>query len=209
MDNKEAAVEVKKAVYLAIRRLMEPGKGARAGGLTSGGTAMLAKLRRAAGKSVEQCPEVWEITISALAEDHLQGQSNYMERARAAFTALSLFGMHQQGKSESISGKNPFGMAVRAIVAPDKSNEDGIRRRFNALCTAVSFDELVVHTRALVQLMKQKDVTLDYPDFAEDLFWYQVSEQSRNNTRMRWGRHFYRMNKPDDNNNNQEGNDNE
>ncbi|MCL1803017.1 MAG: type I-E CRISPR-associated protein Cse2/CasB [Eubacteriaceae bacterium] len=204
MNNREAANAVFRSVSQSVRKLTEKGSGSRTGKLSSYATSSLAMLRRGAGKKVAECPDVWDITLGYLPD----GDMSYYQLScaeNAIFTALVLFSIHQQGKTDSVSAENTsIGKAVRAICVPD-DNESSIRKRFNAFATAATLDELAFHARGLVELIK-KSGTLDYPNFAVDLFWHQISAESREQTRMRWGRDFYAgANQPDDNeSNNQE-----
>ncbi|MDR1615600.1 MAG: type I-E CRISPR-associated protein Cse2/CasB [Syntrophomonadaceae bacterium] len=204
---------VKQAVSDAITQLTMQGSGNRAGKLTAWGTAMLAKLRRAVGKAPGESADVWEITIGALPKE-LQGYDDKPNFAElAVHTALTLFGLHQQGRIESVSENGAsFGKAVRYIIISDGIKEEGVRRRFNALATAESFTELSHHARSLVQLMKSvkpKPACFDYPQFAVDLYYYQFGSEIRNNVRMGWGRDFYSFKKENIENINEEENDDE
>jgi CRISPR system Cascade subunit CasB len=194
-----------------VKRLTEAGTGKRAGQFTAWGTATLARLRRASGALPGEAADIWEVTIGALPNE-LTGKDR--ERAElAAHTALTLFGIHQQGRSESVSVKDVgFGKAVRSVVKPDLSNEAGIRRRFNALATASEFTELANHARGLVRLIRaEKGSGFDYPRFAKELYNYQLSSEQSNQARMSWGRDFYAYSTDasDENENFEEGNSNE
>jgi CRISPR system Cascade subunit CasB len=195
-----------------IMRLTMPGSGKREGEFTAWGTAMLARLRRAAGAPPGENADIWEVTVGAL-PDELTGRDR--ERAElAVHTALTLFGIHQQGRSESVSEAGiGFGKAIRSAVAPDLANEAGVRRRFNALATAIEFTELSNHARGLIKLIRAAKGSsgFDYPRFAEELYLCQLSSEVSNRVRMGWGRDFYAYAKDssDENENSEEGNPNE
>jgi CRISPR system Cascade subunit CasB len=196
-----------KSVRCTIERLTEKGTEKRKGKLTAWGTATLSRLRRASGAPPGESADIWEVTIGAL-PDELTGTNR--ERAElAVHTALTLFGIHQQGEIESVSEAGiGFGKAVRSVVAPDLSNEAGIRRRFNALATASEFTELLNHARGLIRLIRStKGSGFDYPQFAKELYNYQLSPEQSNRVRMSWGRDFYAYNKDssDENKNAEEG----
>jgi CRISPR system Cascade subunit CasB len=162
--------------------------------------AMLAKLRRGIGKSPGDVPEIWEITIGDSPDEwqRTDGAPSYAEIA--VHTALALYALHRQGKSGtmSMSGKdetgknigNSFGGAAAKLI--DGNNEPAIKRRFDAVATATDFKELAQHARGLIQLLKAKDIVLDYPRFAQDLYAYQFPGGAAN-VRLRWGQDFYRM----------------
>ena len=57
-------------------------------------------------------------------------------------------------------------------------------------------DEMSYHLRGLVQLFKSKDIPLDYPQLARDIYEFQFPN-SRDQVRLRWGQAFYRSDKED------------
>jgi len=146
--------------------------------------AACAKLRRAIGKPLCDVPEAWEIILSY---DEGMGDKEIL----SAYTAITLYALHRQGKQASMNTeKVGFGTAVAKLVT-DKNQLEPIKRRFNAVATAEGFAELAYHARGLVQLMKAKDIEMDYPKFAIDLFFFQFPE-SAGKIRLRWGEEFYR-----------------
>ncbi|MGI6169958.1 MAG: type I-E CRISPR-associated protein Cse2/CasB [Christensenellales bacterium] len=165
--------------------------------------ATLAKLRRGIGKQPGELPELFEILFSNMPEE-LYGKGDKPSYAEwAIYTALTLFALHQQGKDhamsfgEEIDGKrtgNSLGAAVGTLVKQkqDKEREPAIKRRFDAMLTANEFTEFAHHARGLIQLLKAEDITLNYPRFAADLYWYQF-EEFRNKIRLRWGEDYYRV----------------
>lgn len=165
--------------------------------------AMLAKLRRGIGKQPGELPELFEILFSDMPEE-LYGQGDEPSYAEwAIYTSLTLFALHQQGKDKDrpmsaggkIEGKNTgnsLGAAVGCLVKQDREREPAIKRRFDAVLTASEFTEFAHHARGLIQLLRGVDITLDYPRFAVDLYWYQFDE-IRNRIRLRWGEDYYRI----------------
>jgi len=158
--------------------------------------SVLARMRRGVGKHPGSTPELWEMTLDGLHES-LVGKGHMGKPTRgeqAVHTALTLFALHQQGhdvKDELMSKDDAFfGRAVRRIV----ENEDDmqrVKRRFDAAVTSESMDELSNHLRGLVQLMRSKDIPMDYPKLAQDLFNF-ANVKDRDNIRLKWGRDFYR-----------------
>lgn len=163
--------------------------------------AMLAKLRRGIGKQPGELPELFEILFSDMPEE-MYGQGDEPSYAEwAIYTSLTLFALHQQGKDRpmSVSGKiegknlgNSLGTALGTLVKQDREREPAIKRRFDAVLTANEFTEFAHHARGLIQLLRAGDITLDYPRFAVDLYWYQFDE-IRNRIRLRWGEDYYRV----------------
>ena len=145
--------------------------------------ASLAKLRRAAGKSVDECPDVWEIT--------LPNAPKWEQNKDVIHTALTLYALHRQGKESSMcDDKTGFGTAIAKLIEPDKNNEDSIRRRFNLVATSQEFSELAYHARGLVQMLRSKNIQMDYIRFAMDLSRF-LNQEHTIKIRLKWGEQFY------------------
>ena len=73
---------------------------------TSGGRAMLAKLRRGIGRTPGEIPELWGAFLSGL-DESLYGQNGNPSRAEwAIYLSLTMFALHQQGSAESVQQEN-------------------------------------------------------------------------------------------------------
>lgn len=158
--------------------------------------AALARLRRGVGEEIGDCPDVWDVLLEEL-DDDLMNRRNAPSRAEIAiFTALTLFAVHQQGKypDKMSRGKSSFGAAVKKLIDPDHNNEKAIKRRFDAVITAKDYKELSHHARGLIQLLKSKDIPLSYPQFAKDVYLFQIPE-IKNDVKLRWGEDYYRKSK--------------
>ncbi len=164
--------------------------------------ATLAKLRRGIGKAPGSMPELWDVTLAGLPEE-LTGRNDepptYGEWA--VYTPLTLYALHQQGKDlkkQCMSEDGKFlGVAVGKL-AKNEDDEKRVKRRFDAAATADSLEEFSHHLRGLVQLLKDKDIPLDYPALSEDLYWFQFPE-ARDSVRLRWGRDFYNIRETEEN----------
>lgn len=186
------AYQIKRLTRQKVENLLTEGPWSR---------AMLAKLRRGIGKEPGELPELFEILFIDMPDD-LYGKGKRPGYAVwAIYTALTLFSLHQQGKDRpmSVGGKiegkntgNSLGAAVGCLVKQDREREPAIKRRFDAVLTANEFTEFAHHARGLIQLLRAGDILLDYPRFAEDLYWYQFDEV-RNRVRLRWGEDYYRI----------------
>ncbi|NLC14260.1 MAG: type I-E CRISPR-associated protein Cse2/CasB [Chloroflexi bacterium] len=157
--------------------------------------AQLAHLRRGISKKPGSQPELWEITLLQIPESMMSKDGDPTYAEWAVHTALTLFALHQQGKdiksqNMHLDGRR-LGLAVGELVGPD-GDDTRIKRRFDSAATANSIEEISYHLRGLIQLMKDKEVKLDYASLAEDLFWYQFPGR-RDSVRLSWGRDFYRQ----------------
>jgi CRISPR system Cascade subunit CasB len=163
----------------------------------SAARATLAKLRRGVGKSPGEIPDILEITIGGLPSE-LAGQTgepSYTELA--TYTAITLYALHQQGKDASMHADKglSLGAAAARLIAPDKTNEEAVRRRFDTVTTSRDMTELAQHARSLVQLLHAAEAPIkpDYAQLAVDLFFYQTDE-GRKNVRLKWCRDFCKSN---------------
>lgn len=160
-------------------------------------TAELARLRRSIGKKPGEIPEIWDLLFEEFPEELMSRDGNEPTRAEwAAATVLAMYAMHQQGKNiktESMNEKgNSLGKAIRKLIAEESNNEESVRKRFNVFATSDDMIECSHHLRSLIQLLRSKNVPLDYVELAEDLYWFQTYEGA-NKVRLKWGQDFYRI----------------
>lgn len=159
--------------------------------------AALASLRRGIGKDMGDNPDLLGLILPEAGLSEYKGQEVKIEQA--LYTALTLYAFHQQGKDicvslvekadEAISNRNSFGYAVRSLAGKTE-NQEGVLRRFNQVLTANDLNELAVHARGLISMMRQKDVFFDYPGFAVSLYHFQqVGEKKQ--VVLTWGKDFY------------------
>jgi len=157
--------------------------------------ATLAKLRRGIGKAPGCLPELWDITLNGLPEGMFSNDDVPSYGEWAVHTAMTLYAMHQQGKDikKQCMDKEGeyFGSVVRKLVKNDE-DEQRVKRRFDAAATSSSIEEFSHHLRGLVQMLKSKDLPLDYSKLTEDLYWFQIPAM-RDSIRLRWGQDYYRV----------------
>lgn len=86
-------------------------------------------------------------------------------------------------------GLGNLGASLRALRAGDATQ--AADRRFNAMITATTFNELANHLRHLIKLLKSKtEAKVNYAQLAQDLYWFQLGYQS--DIRLKWSRDYYR-----------------
>jgi CRISPR system Cascade subunit CasB len=150
--------------------------------------AGLAALRRGLGRPSKDAPDVWPWTIP-LTGDRGVGYEN------AVHHALTLYAAHQQGQSATMHQPGiSLGDACAQLAGRHHSREP-IERRFTAVATADSVDDLAAHLRGLVTLLRGHGLPLDYERLVADLRWW-ADAPHRSRVRHRWGRDFYRFNDP-------------
>jgi CRISPR system Cascade subunit CasB len=148
--------------------------------------AALAKLRRGAGKRPGSMPEIWAYTLGWLREEDKPDEC----AEHAVHVALTLFAVHRQGTEISGQSGGTLGAAVAKLKATQ--NEDDAKaviRRFNTAATAETVEELAVHARSLVQLLRARNIDMDYPKFAGELYRWQFDREAM---RLQWGRDFWK-----------------
>lgn len=160
--------------------------------------AALARLRRGVGKPPGSVHDILQYT---LAEEFVRpgaGDDPTVEET-AAHICLTLWAVHQQSQRQRMHQRgHGLGRAVRRLHPEEPgSTPPPVVRRFQTLGTADSLDELVHHTRGMVQLLRAKAFPLDYGLLADELVWWQRPRGAAA-VRLRWGREFYRAPASDD-----------
>lgn len=163
----------------------------------SSGRAALAKLRRGIGHEPGELPVLWGEFLSGLPEE-LRSTSGAPSRAEwAIYTALTLYAMHQQGKTDSVQVADvSLGHAAMRMVGGEEERQR-IWRRLNLVAQADDMQEMCYRLRQLVSLFRSEGVGLDYALLAADLYQYQF-EDSANQVRLRWGQDFFHYTNKDD-----------
>jgi len=164
--------------------------------------AILAKLRHGIGKRPGSQPELWDITLNDLPEALLSKGLEPTRGEWAIHTALTLYALHQQGKDPKKQSVNSdgisLGTAARNLILSDANNEDAVNRRFNVTVMMDNFGGFCWQLRGIIQLLKAKNIAMDYPMLTEDLYWFQFPER-QDSIRLKWGQDFYRTVKKEEN----------
>lgn len=182
--------------------------------------AMLANLRRGIGRAPGDIPALWGVFLQDLPPELQSDRGKASPAEWAIYTALTLYALHQQSQSSSMHRPGAgLGRAVRKLTAPEKSPEEmgyfgrklatsekppeesSVFRRFNALATASSAEELAHHLRGIVQLLRREGIPLDYAQLAEDLYWMQLPATAPR-VRLRWAEEYYHTPSEDNENTN-------
>lgn len=177
-----------------VRGVIEPIQRQYIGGgqPTSYSRAVLSRLRRGVGKPVGALPDLLEFVVDP--EDRRRSDDATREEI-AAYTALTLYAVHQQSRTKAPMHvrKTSFASAVGAMRRrPSGDDDEGVMRRFQALGTASTIEELTQHARGLVTLLRGAERGVDYGRFASDLVRFQ-NPRTADSVRLEWGRDFYRV----------------
>lgn len=163
---------------------------------TSTSKATLARLRRAVNEAPGASPEVWDITLGGL-PTQLVGRTDAPSWGETTVHhTLALFAVQQQGKGEFMHQQGQgLGTAVLQYIV--RNNPSGgfdenspILRRFNALSTSDSVDELLWHLRSLITQLRGAAIALDYVALALNIYDFHIPE-ARDRVRLSWGRQLY------------------
>lgn len=160
-------------------------------GYERGDRATLATLRRAAGKSPEKDPLAWSFALDNLLPDFAyQGVKDEVSDAElAAFTALTLYALHQRSISRPMhqSGRKSLGAAAAELTLAARSKS--IKSRLDTLMVARTQNAVHYHLRSLVSLLHAHEIPLDYAQLAQDLLSLKNTKK-RDGVILRWGRDY-------------------
>lgn len=185
--------ELGSALESEIKRLQEKYLGD-----DSAARADLARLRRGLGKPAGSVPEIWQRTVGAVPPALSWERDDPSPAEEAAHAALTLYAVHQQSRSERMHVPGlSFGRAVQRLARRTDASEDAVTRRFMAVATAETIDEILVHVRGLITQLKANHIGLDYAQFADDVLGL-LTPARATSVRLRWGRDFYRVSDPSD-----------
>lgn len=169
---------------------------------TSAGLRQLAELRRAAGQEPGSYAPVWELEFEGM-PNSLVGK-NARDPAPSAgewavHVALTLYAVHQQSQETGMHVQGPngrLGAAVRTLVWKSPERYTNLApgeppRRFAALVSAGSIEEVSHYLRQIVQILRGASVPLDYGQLACDVFDLQNPYRA-DAVRLAWGRDYAR-----------------
>lgn len=172
-------------VYYHVKRRIEYLSGIADQGT---GKGMLANLRRGIGKEPGELPELWGMIFEKMPDEIIDAAGAEW----AVYTALTLYALHQQGKTENVHADGiSFGTAARALVQ-NEDDRDRILKRLNLVATAPAPKDLAYHLRGIIQLLKGTEARLDYARLAKELYQFRDPEKA-NRIRLSWARDFYRQ----------------
>lgn len=162
----------------------------------SAAVAALARLRRAVGKPPGSLGDILEYTLAPEFVDPHAGDTATPQEI-AAHVSMTLYAVHQQSQPVWMHRRGyGLGRSIRQLrrdtgLGEPGSPPDAVLRRFHALGTADSLEELVHHARGMVQLLRGQQIPLDYGVFADQLVrWQEGGGPAK--VRLVWGRDFYR-----------------
>ncbi|MCM3884611.1 type I-E CRISPR-associated protein Cse2/CasB [Frankia sp. R82] len=157
--------------------------------------AVLAALRRGAGREAGTVPPMWRYYTT------LNRGGTLTPALRAEHVALVLFAVHQQSQSTLVHASGiSIGTALAGLRESGKFSPEAVDRRFAAAATATSLNEAAHHLRGLVRQMRSLSPAqqLDYTALVWNLVdWQNPAKVGQ--IRRRWGADYLRARdkKPD------------
>ena len=165
--------------------------------------ATLAKLRNSIGKPLTENIGVIAMVFENAPDEFLgkRGQLSWGEDA--ILTAIQLFALHQQGKTESVMQEDEKNISIGASLGYLRNSDDSksVDRRFNAMISSSTLDEIKTHLRHLIKLLKSREpnVKVDYALLGKDLF--RIAKGYKEDVALMWARDYYRVNRKGEENN--------
>lgn len=160
--------------------------------------ATLSNLRNSVGRPSVENLEGIKLLYEFIPEEFYTKYSKLSFEENAILTTLQLYAIHQQSEDESVNDtekKNGWDNVGESIS--EMRNEDNflsLDRRFNAMITSQSFEELSIHLRQLIKILKgtKEIIKINYPKLAQDLYDFARGYDER--VRLNWSRAYYSKN---------------
>jgi CRISPR system Cascade subunit CasB len=168
--------------------------------------AALARLRRGAGKEIQQVPDLWGLIYTGSLHDPVREggpapREEDLTRAEdAVHVAVTLWALHQQSRANAThrpdrrTAPAGLGSAVRRLM-PKGDIDETILKRLVRAGQAPDLRTLAQRLREIVLLLRRDDIALDYALLAEQLYRWQQSG-GRDTVRRAWGRSFHAYRPP-------------
>lgn len=157
--------------------------------------ASLANLRRGVGRKPGEVPQLYGELLEDMPEDLYSKGNEPTYTEWAVYIALTLYALHQQSKDVHENNMNQENISLGEAAArleEDKDDRERIWKRFYVLAVSEDMQEMSYHLRGMIQMLRDKDIPLDYPRLSKDLFLYQCSRESAEHIRLSWGQDFYK-----------------
>lgn len=163
--------------------------------------ARLANIRNSINKDSSVNMDALAFVFQNIPEEFLGYNKNLNDYEKAILTAVQMYALHQQAKTDSVfkieydEGEKRQNLGDALKTVRDKEDDTkAIDRRFNAMITSSNFEELSHHLRQMIKLLKSKsDAQVDYASLADDLYWFLKNQ--REGFKINWSRSYYKSNK--------------
>lgn len=154
--------------------------------------ATLAELRRGGSLDISKDPLALGKVLFAMQgefSEQLAGKGDEPSPSeKAAFVALTLFGVHMQGTNQPVHVPG-FSFAAACGQLNAQGTSDSIKPRIDAMLLANDEQARLTHIRSLVNLLRSKEIGFDYGLFARDIRGLS-DPAKRPGIQIRWSRDF-------------------
>ena len=140
--------------------------------------ADLARLRRCAGRSLAECPEVFGLFYRLLPYP-VRGDDRAEERY---FLVATLFALDPRPSSA-----RDFGASMRAVAGSRGGGREGVDRRMAVLLDAPA-DDLAFRLRQVVALAASADTGINWCSLLRDILWW---DHPARRVQRRWARSYF------------------
>lgn len=172
---------------------------------TPANKAILSNLRNSISRPYSQTIEIFSTLYRYLPDSFISEYGDLSYQEKAIITSLQIFAVHQQGNIQSVfleaDDENKYkniGYSLKVLRTDE--NAKSTDRRFNAMISADTFEELTFHLRQLISLLKSRsDQKVNYAKLAQDLYYFQIPSM-RENIKLSWAKEYYRFNNQEKNN---------
>ncbi|PRX95415.1 type I-E CRISPR-associated protein Cse2/CasB [Allonocardiopsis opalescens] len=163
-----------------------------------GAVAALARLRRGAGRTLAEVPDLWGLAggpelydVRPPSHDSARAEAAQEQVETAAHIALTLFAVHQQSRRDAGMHRPGRGLggAVRRLM-PGNDIDEPLRKRFVQAGSATTTATLAYRLREIVVLLRGESIPLDYGLLAGQLHTFQ-QPGGINRVRLAWARDFH------------------
>lgn len=176
---------------------------------TPANKAILSNLRNSISRPYSQTIEIFSTLYRYLPDLFISEYGDLSYEEKAIITSLQIFAVHQQGNIQSVfleaDDENKYkniGYSLKVLRTDE--NAKSTDRRFNAMISADTFEELTFHLRQLISLLKSRsDQKVNYAKLAQDLYYFQIPSM-RENIKLSWAKEYYRFNNQEKNNKGEE-----
>lgn len=178
--------DIKAVVSKAIRKLQDGGE------YQKRRAAILANFRNTIGKDLVEATNVWPFFFEQMPTEYLSINGKETFEERAVYSTLQLYALCMQGSSSKVLEDDGFKGSIGKSIRFGRTTENGeaLDRRFNVLISSQTYEELIYHLRQLLKIAKSKNqITVNFPQLAEDLFWFQKGDHRR--ICFRWAQDYY------------------
>jgi len=140
--------------------------------------ADLARLRRCVGRSLVECPQVFQLFYRLLPHP-VRGDDRNEERY---FLVATLFALDPRS-----SGARDFGASMGAVASSRGVGREGVDRRMAVLLDAPA-DDLAFRLRQVVALAASADIGINWRSLLSDVLWW---DHPARRVQRRWARSYF------------------